>query len=146
MDELLKLQVCNDRVNSLRLFDDKVSVHVRGLQSLGVSSEQYCSLLIPIIMSKLPIDIRIQITRKANDETWKIDELLQAIKREVEVREASKRIKTNENKSRPYSRPNPGSASALTARSNESFKLQCVYCKGEHHYSTSCDINSKGCS
>ena len=139
MDELLKLQVCNDRVNSLRLFYDKVSVHVRGLQSLGVSSEQYGSLLIPIIMSKLPNDIRIQITRKVNDETWKIDELLQAIKREIEVREASERIKTNDNKSPPYSRPNSGSASALTARSNESFKLQCVYCKGEH-YSASCDI------
>ena len=69
MDELLKLHVCDDRVNSLRLFYDKVSVHVRGLQSLGVSSEQYGSLLIPIIMSKLPNDIRIQITRKVNDET-----------------------------------------------------------------------------
>ena len=56
MDELLKLQVCNDRANALRLFYDKVSFHVRGLQSLGVSSDQYGSLLIPI-MSKLPNDI-----------------------------------------------------------------------------------------
>ena len=40
MDELLKLHVCDDRVNSLRLFYDKVSVHVRGLQSLGVSSTE----------------------------------------------------------------------------------------------------------
>jgi hypothetical protein len=80
MDELLKLQVCNDRANSSRLFYDKVSVHVCGLQSLGVSSDQYGSLLIPIIMSILPNDIRIQIARKANSETWKIDELLEVIK------------------------------------------------------------------
>jgi hypothetical protein len=44
-------------------------------------------------MSKLPNDIRIQIARKANSETWKIDELLEVIKVEIEVREASERIK-----------------------------------------------------
>jgi hypothetical protein len=121
MDELLKLQVCNDRANALRL------------------SVQHGSLLIPIIMSKLPNDIRIQIARKANSDTWKIDELLEVIKVEIEVREASERIKTNDNnKLRPSNRPNYGSASALTTRSGESFKLQCVYCKGEH-YSASCE-------
>ena len=45
-------------------------------------------------MSKRPNDIRIEITRKVNIETWKIDEFLRAIKREIKVREASKKIKT----------------------------------------------------
>ena len=55
MDELLKLQPCNSEKSSqLRYIYDKVSVNVRGLEALGVHSEQYGSLLIPIIMSKLP--------------------------------------------------------------------------------------------
>jgi hypothetical protein len=84
MDELLKLQVCNDRPNALRSFYDKVSVHVRGLNSLGLSSDQYGSLLIPIIMSKLPNNIQIQIARKVNSDSWKISELLEVIKVEIE--------------------------------------------------------------
>ena len=52
MDEILKIQPCaSDRPSSLRFLYNKLSVHVRGLSSLGVSSEQYGSLLIPIIMS-----------------------------------------------------------------------------------------------
>ena len=66
--------------------------------------------------------------------------MLEVIKIEIEVREASERIKTNDNNKppSPSNRPNYGSASALTTRSGESFKLQCVYCKGEH-YSASCE-------
>ena len=55
MEEILKLQPClTDRPSSLRFLYDKLSVHERGLSFLGVSSQEYGSLLIPIIMSKLP--------------------------------------------------------------------------------------------
>ena len=54
MEELLKLPSCSgtERLTSLRFVYDKVSVHVRGLSSLGVNSDQYGGLLIPVIMSK----------------------------------------------------------------------------------------------
>lgn len=97
MEEILKLQPClTDRPSSLRFLYDKLSVHVRGLSSLGVSSQEYGSLLIPIIMSKLPNEIRLEIARKSTDEVWKIDELLDTIKGEVEAREASESVKTQE--------------------------------------------------
>ena len=54
MDELLKLPDCSgDKVSvpDLRKVYDKINVNVRGLEDLGVKSEQYGSLLIPIIMS-----------------------------------------------------------------------------------------------
>ena len=58
MDEILKIPACTgDRLSSLRFVYDSLSVHVRGLQSLGISPDQYGSLLIPIIMAKLPNDI-----------------------------------------------------------------------------------------
>lgn len=90
MDEILKIQACTgDRTGQLRYVYDKISVHVRGLSSLGVAAEQYGSLLIPIIMSKLPSEIRLQIARKATSEVWKIDELLNTIKFETEAGEIS---------------------------------------------------------
>ena len=62
MDDLLQLPTCSEtKPAELRLILDKVSVNVRGLKSLGVKSEQYGSFLIPIIMSKLPADVRLQI-------------------------------------------------------------------------------------
>ncbi|XP_068697018.1 uncharacterized protein [Montipora foliosa] len=107
MEEVLNLQPClTDRPSSLRFLYDKLSVHVRGLSSLGVSSQEYGSLLIPIIMSKLPNEIRLEIARKSSNEVWKIDELLDTVKGEVEAREASEAVKTREVPLRKP--PNPG--------------------------------------
>jgi hypothetical protein len=90
MDELLKIPSCNkDNPSSLRYVYDKISIHVRGLESLGVSADQYGSLLIPIIMDKLPSEIKLQVARKATGEVWEINELLKTIQVEVEAREAS---------------------------------------------------------
>ena len=97
MDELLKIPASSgDRLSSLRFVYDKISVHLRALASLGVSSDQYGSLLIPIILSKMPGDIRLQIARKAKKDAWKIDDLLQIIKFELEAREISETTKWSE--------------------------------------------------
>lgn len=69
MDELLKIPNCsNDKSHSLRLVYDKISVHTRGLATLGIPADQYGSLLIPVIMSKLPNEIRLQIARKSTQD------------------------------------------------------------------------------
>ena len=71
MDDLLQLPTCSGtKPAELRLILDKVSVNVRGLESLGVKSEQYGSSLIPIIMSKLPADVRLQIARVTTKDVW----------------------------------------------------------------------------
>ena len=44
-------------------------------------------------MSKLPNDIRLRIARETTSEVWKMDELLEVIKAEVEAREASEGTK-----------------------------------------------------
>ena len=44
MDELLKIPSCvGEKSSQLRYVYDKVSIHVRGLESLGVTAEQYGS-------------------------------------------------------------------------------------------------------
>jgi DNA-binding transcriptional ArsR family regulator len=49
MDEILKFKLVRaiEQLGQLRYVYDKISVHVRGLATLGVSSEQYGSMLIP---------------------------------------------------------------------------------------------------
>ena len=133
MDTLLKVQGCNgDQPATLRLVYDRINVHVTGLHSLGVCSDQYGSLLIPVIMLKLPNDIRLRIARETTSEIWKIDELLDVIKTEVEAREASEGTKVN-TVSRPQQLLNHKTAYSHPPSTMGSFftnakGLQCVYC------------------
>ncbi|XP_046863237.1 uncharacterized protein LOC124456982 [Xenia sp. Carnegie-2017] len=129
MDQILQISACSEnRTGQLRYVFDQISVQVRGLDSLGVSANQYGSLLIPIIMSKLPSEIRLQVARKATGDVWQIEELLKTIKFEVE------------NKDKPNK---PSTAGTFVVTKNDkdgahSFKVKCVYCQGSH-YSASCE-------
>ena len=123
VDEMLKIQASTDgRLSSLRYVYDKISVNVRGLALLGVQPEQYGSLLIPIVMSKLASDVRLQIARKNSSEIWKIDELLEAVKTEIEARESSEGARASAVDNRKFSNNNktqaPLGASALFTKTH----------------------------
>ena len=96
MDELLKISSrMGEKSSQLCYVYDKVSIYVRGLENLGVTAEQYGSMLIPVVMSKLPTEIRVQIARLTSSEVWSIREMLELIRKEVEAREASEHVKLN---------------------------------------------------
>ena len=139
MEGLLKVANCTgDRPTSLRAVYDKIMVHIRGLEALGVTAEQYGSLLIPVIMTKFPSDIRLRIARETGREAWKIQPLLDMIKKEVEAREASEGAVVSTNRPNgpvPRNPPIPSASSLVTNSSN--YKPKCVYCDDEH-YSASC--------
>ena len=113
MDEL-KIQGCNDsdRHSSLRYVYDKITVHIRGLASLGVDSAQYGSLLIPIVMAKVPSELRLRIARVTKESVWKIDELLEVIRQAVEAREVSERVKASDQKPPTIQRNKSSTASS----------------------------------
>ena len=79
----------DDKASSMRLVYDRINTNIRGLESIGIKSDQYGSLLIPVIMSKLPSEIRLIIARKSEHDVWKIDDLMTTILSEVEAREKS---------------------------------------------------------
>ncbi|XP_078368716.1 uncharacterized protein LOC144652543 [Oculina patagonica] len=141
MDELLKIPACSgDKASQLRFVYDKISINVRGLASLGVNCTQYGSLLIPVIMSKLPQEVRIQVARNTAREVWEISELLDVIRQEVEAREISEGVKTNVNTTEKPKQPQfklPPTANTLVSMQGKEFQIRCVYCNGEH-YSASC--------
>ena len=92
-------------------------------------------------MSKLPADVRLQIARSTKNDVWVISDLLARIQKEVEARELSERVKTNND----FKKPGPtakiiGSTASLTAQGTQakgSFAIKCVFC-GHQHYSASC--------
>ena len=69
---------------------------MRGLEAMGIHSEQYGSLLIPVIMyscyHQLPIDARLQIARNTKKDVWVIKDLLELIRKEVEARDTDEDI------------------------------------------------------
>ena len=93
MGNVIKINPCaNDKPNQLRYMFDQIRVQIRGLESLGVKTESYGQLLIPIIMSKLPSEIRLQVSRATEKELWEIQELLDLIQKEIEARETTEEV------------------------------------------------------
>ena len=86
------------------------------MKSLGVNSEQYGSLLIPVIMAKLPSDVRMQVARCTKQDVWKIHALLDIILKEVEAREISDSVKVSDSEPR---KPRILSAAALAAKESQ---------------------------
>jgi len=134
VDGLMKIANCvSERPGSLRVVFDKIMVHVRGLEALEVTPEQYGSFLIPVIMAKLPNDIRLRIARETGRDSWKIDNVLKIIKQEVEAREVSEGAAITKTTTSVPPRAPPTMNSFLA----NSRKPHCVYCEGEH-FSASC--------
>ena len=72
MNQLVKISsVAESRdVARLRGFLGQVEVIIRGLQSLSFDESTLGSLLIPILLEKLPEDIKMQVTRLISSEIW----------------------------------------------------------------------------
>ena len=54
---------------------------------MGLNSSHYGPLLIPVILERLPDTIELLITSKLGKNNWKILELVECIKEEVDARE-----------------------------------------------------------
>jgi len=76
MDNLFKLPVVSsvNDVKGIRQLDDKTGIHIRGLQALGVEAQQYGSLLVPVLFSKVPQELRLTISREFDTGNWRLDE------------------------------------------------------------------------
>ena len=64
MNNLIKLEkIVNSNVKELRNLFDRVEGNVRALNTIGINSDHFGPLLIPIVLEKLPNAIRLQINR-----------------------------------------------------------------------------------
>ena len=148
IEELMKVQpVYDDRdTQRLRNFHDAVETHHRGLQALGVASPTYSSIVVPAVIQKLPDQVRLTITRGRKHEEWDMDDLLERLREEVELREElhlQKETKQHERKNHTTEdrRGKPGTASAL-AVTNAGFEDRCAYCMDCHDHDNCTKVTS----
>ena len=90
MDKLLSISavVSVYDVTKIRNMYDELETHVRNLRSLNIDAKQYSPVLISIVMTKIPPEIRLVVSRiMPTNEEWDVDEWLKVLKREVESRE-----------------------------------------------------------
>ena len=104
---------------------------------MGIDTAQYGSLFIPVVMSKLPSEIRLRVARENNEGVWELSQLMETICVEVKAREASESTKVTMGRSLP---PASGGLADTTASSLVvgNHNIQCVYCK-QNHFSASCN-------
>ena len=121
-------------MTSLRSFHDSVENHIRGLSALGQSRDSYGAFLVPIILGKLPVETRRSLARDHPAFEWTIDELREAILKEIRVFEAGVHITPQ-----PLTDPPSMTATFYAGaqlphhKTNRGGKdRMCVYCKGAH--------------
>ena len=89
MDALLKIPAATNDVKKLRSLYDACEGYIHGLESLDVYPESYGDLLIPIVMKKLPEEVRRIMLRSHDETTWTLADLRKQLRHEVETREKS---------------------------------------------------------
>ena len=75
---------------------DKIGINIRSLKALGIESESFGNLLVPVLMEKISSELRLIISHKfGSKETWDLGVLLNALKSELEARERCNAVKTS---------------------------------------------------
>ena len=136
-------------VRKLRFFHDKIESHIRSLESVGITPESYGSFVTPVIMNKLPEEVRIIVSRKLSGDSWKLPEIMEALRQELLLRERCAFMtveKTTTQVQQPAAKPAPpkqapkASTAALHTESQPNIQQSspntgpwCTFCKGTHH-------------
>ena len=130
MDALMHMEhISSDRhLKELRYLYDHTESHVRCLRSLGIEASSYGALLSPVLLAKLPPDMRLIVSRKVTDTDLDIEALLKTFEEELTARERANPpvIRRSQDKHRPTA-----SAFFAGSRDNKS-DPRCCYCQGSH--------------
>ena len=131
MDLLLNLDPVTSQhdLKGLRKLYDVVESNVRSLRALGVQSNSYGGLLTPILISKLPTELRLIISRELKEGEWEFESMMGVVEREVAARERSIGVLTQAKKQGTSTKPPPTALSLVTGASSQ---IACAYCNQSH--------------
>lgn len=148
IEDLLNLQSHGkNSLERLQSLYDQVVSHVRSLEQLEIKGEQYGVILTPLILARLPPEVRMEWAREGERKEGDLDFLLQFLKTEVQRRERAETFKTlqsshqsgasSNNDQKTQKRP---TATALLTPSTNNGRF-CGLCKGKvakTHYTVNC--------
>ena len=135
MDTLLNMNtISSDRnLKELRQLYDHTEAHVRSLRSLGIEAASYGALLSPVLLSKLPPDLRLIVSRKVSDANLNMDALLTTFEEELTARERANPQLSR----RSQEKPHPTASTLFSGSRDSKADPQCCYCR-QSHPSASC--------
>ena len=148
MQALVNIQPPTNTLHSLRNFYDKTETYVRGLESLGQTEESYGGLLVPVMLGKLPAEVKRNITRGHGSTDWNLGDLRRAIWTELNIMDAGKTsYLTMEEMQTSTMLTNTRPSVKNTARNTETDqrgKYKCPYCKGDHYANDCTTVTDPG--
>ena len=126
-----------NNIDSLRTMYDNIETQIRHLKHLGIEADMYGPMLVPIIMSKIPQEINLIISRQLQDkDCWQIDDVLRIFKSELTAREKTNAISNVEVKD--ISQRMSASSLFTNSSTNNNKGIRnyssnvCVFCEKSH--------------
>ena len=138
MNKILQVEKVSSskNVKELRQLYDKIECHVRSLKTVGIDSEHYGPLLIPIILERMPSDIKLEISRKLGTSNWQIEMFMGILKDEITARESCDFLMGNSREVKWEKDSRHLSTEALFTSGS---RCTCAFC-GENHYHDKCTV------
>ncbi|GBN48574.1 hypothetical protein AVEN_248708-1 [Araneus ventricosus] len=151
--EIPPLKRSND-VKSFRQLFDKIQIHIRSLESLGIKSDTFSTLLSPVILKSLTSDLVFKFNKKFGDK-YSLSDLIDLLNRQLiakektELRLAKEKPLLSQNvnhlnwprakvKTQNERTKNP-TANELFIYENTSKSKLCLFCDEPSHSSINCD-------
>ncbi len=138
METLLSFEAVtlDHNTKDLRQLYDSTESHIRSLKALGVEPTSYGAMLSSVLLTKLPPDLRLIVSRKVSDADLDMGELLATFEEELTARERA--AKPSHSQTRRGQDRYRQTASTLMSGAQESASgVSCCYCQ-QPHYPTDC--------
>jgi hypothetical protein len=91
LEALLEMKPATVELSTLIKTRDKCEAHIRSLIALGLKEEAFGQVYAPIILSKLPKLVKMDMNRRNGAKAWTLAALREALKDEIQVRAKSEK-------------------------------------------------------
>ena len=136
-------------VSQLWCMRDELNKHIKSLEALKISGKQYDRILTPIILSRLPDDLRLEWARRSEGHVSDLEFLMNFMESEIKCLERSEtykdlslsKEKSEDKKSHSKVESDRSSAAALYSASSGESPI-CSFCD-KNHRSEKCHTVTK---
>ena len=128
-------------IETMKKIYNSLETGIRNLTELNVDINSYGTLLITLILERIPSELKVIISRRFKDDVWDLFNLSEIFKEELFARE---RTEANDNTENSFEGENLFTAQTLANHScksnhfnkSEREKQVWVYCQRKNHIST----------
>ena len=125
----LEAVTSDNNLRGLRWLHDDVEAHVQDLKAQGIESESYGAMLAPLLLNKLPPNIRLIVSHKIAGSVTKVDQILEHVEVELTARKCAAHNMTPPPHQHDKGKP---TATTLLAGGSCSNNPACSYCQQSH--------------